>query len=283
MAVPEQKSNPFWWLAAGFFVLWVANVFIPVPVEMLHAGTLISTAVFLAIPILALYYAGRLNWSPLRAAITLVVCLAVVGALALFQTKVHGQLQTAVYSGIFQMARIGWPLALGVLVASLVKDKNLLLPIAIVLATVDILAVFAPAGTVKQGLQSPAIRPIFDTLAYQIPKFGTATPAAQMGPADPLFLGMFFYAIHKFGMRARETLLWMLPALLVYLLIVLFFGGERFFGIPLGALPALVPIGIVIVAVNWREFALTRQEKAMTATLGILCLSAIAAAFFLWK
>jgi hypothetical protein len=49
------------------------------------------------------------------------------------------------------------------------------------------------------------------------------------------------------------------------------------YGIPLRALPALVPIGIIVIAVNWREFQLTKQERAMTAALGVVCLLVISA------
>jgi hypothetical protein len=104
-----------------------------------------------------------------------------------------------------------------------------------------------------------------------------------MGPADPLFLGMFFYAVHKFQMRAKETLLWMVPALALYLVVVLAFGSKTFFGISLGALPALVPIGAVLVLVNRKEFHLTREERISTIGVAVLCVAAIVAAFIVWR
>jgi hypothetical protein len=169
------------------------------------------------------------------------------------------------------------------LISGLIKDRNLLLPIAIVLATVDILAVFAPAGTVNQGLESPTIRPIFDALAYQVPKAGTAMPLAQMGPADPLFIAMFLLAIHKFGMRFRKTILWMLPALAAYLLVVIAFGNETLFGFSLGALPALVPIGLVVAVVNAKEFRMSKSEAAMTIGVAALCCALLVALATVWR
>ena len=173
--------------------------------------------------------------------------------------------------GLVQLARFGWPAALGFLISGIVRDKNLLLPIAIVLLTIDILAVFAPSGTVKQGLSSPTIRPIFDAMAYQVPEAGSARPLAQMGPADPLFIAMFLHALYKFRMNFRGTIVWLIPTLIAYLAIVLFAGDSKFLGFSLAALPALVPICIVVVALNARYFRPSKPELAMTVGVATVC------------
>jgi hypothetical protein len=272
----SRAAVSFLSVVALFLLLWMANAAITVPVAAIPAGNAIATILFMGIPVIGLYMGCRLDWTPFKAIATLVLCLAALAGLSLLATS-------PLSTGLMQLARLGWPMALGVLISSLIKDKNLLLPIAIVLAAVDFLAVLSPVGTVKHGLQSSTIRPVFDVLAFQLPKFGSITPTAQMGPADPLFLGMFFFAIHKFGTRSRETLLWMLPALVLYLSIVIVYGKSSVMGIPLGALPALVPIGAVVVAVNWREFSLSPSEKLMTAFVAILCVAAMIAAFISWQ
>jgi hypothetical protein len=104
-----------------------------------------------------------------------------------------------------------------------------------------------------------------------------------MGPADPLFIAMFLYAVRKFDMRFRQTLLWLIPALAIYLGIVLVFGDRSLWGISLGALPALVPIGIVVVAVNAREFKMSKQEAAMTAGVLAVCACLIVLLATVWK
>ena len=267
---------------AVFFGLWILNALLRVPIADVRVGGLVAAVLFISLPVLAIYFGAALQWRPLVSLLVLVLCFVVVWLCSVAIHSVAG-LQGAFVSGLLQVARIGWPMALGFLICGLVKDKNLLLPIAIVLATVDILAVLSPMGTVRLGLQNPAIRPIFDAFAFQIPKFGAVSPAAQMGPADPLFLGMFFYALHKFKMRAQATLFWIIPALALYLFIVLRFGSVRVAGISLGALPALVPIGIVIVAVNWREFSMSREEKGMTFAVALLALVLLLGAFLVWR
>ena len=263
--------------AAAYFALWVINARAPIPVERLFLASVLATIVFIGIPIIGLYLGGRMQWGPATSVCALAGCLAVLGALLLARVP-----PTPETTGIAQLARIGWPMALGFLVAGLVKDRNLIPPIAIVLATVDILAVFAPVGTVKIAMHNEKIRPIFDAVAIQVPKVGTALPVAQMGPADFLFLGMFFYAIFKFGMRAKETLYWVAPALAIYLAIVVFWGDKKLFGLPLGALPALVPIGVAVVVANRDQFSMTKQEKAMTFGVLALCLAVLMIAAVLW-
>ena len=261
-------------LLALFGLLWVVNSAVAVPIAWLGAANVVVTVVFVALPIVIIAVAARLNWPPLVAILTGIVCLCIVvflrgGGIAL--------------DGVVQIARFGWPAALGILITGLIKDKNLLLPIAIVLATVDILAVFAPAGTVKQSLESPTIRPIFDAMAYQVPEAGTARPLAQMGPADPLFIAMFLYAVRKFKMRFKQTILWLIPALVAYLFIVLVYGDQSLWGVPLGALPALVPVGIVVALTNAREFKMSKQEAFMTIGVAALCASLIVALFTFWR
>jgi hypothetical protein len=261
-------------LIALFWVLWVANAYLRIPLDALHIANIVVTVIFVALPIFIIAAAVRLNWPPLVSILGCAACLAIVALL-----RGGGP----ALDGVVQIARFGWPAAIGILISGLIKDKNLLLPIAIVLATVDILAVFAPAGTVQQGLENPTIRPIFDALAYQVPEAGTATPLAQMGPADPLFIAMFLYAIRKFKMRFKQTILWMVPALAAYLWIVLAYGDRTLWGFSLGMLPALVPIGLVVAIVNAREFKMSKQEAMMTIGVATLCAGLIFMLFTVWR
>jgi hypothetical protein len=273
----KRSGLPLIAAAAAYFAIWAINARSPIPLERLFLASFLATVAFVGLPIVGLYLGGRMQWKPTTSVCVLAGCLAVLGALLL--AKIPPTPET---TGIAQLARIGWPMALGFLVAGLVKDRNLLPPIAMVLATVDILAVFAPVGTVKIAMHSEKIRPIFDAVAIQVPKAGTALPMAQMGPADFLFLGMFFYAIFKFGMRAKETLYWVIPALAIYLSIVIFWGDKQLFGLPLGTLPALVPIGAAVVIANRDQFSMSKQEKAMTYAVLVLCLAVLVIAAILW-
>ena len=254
-------------LATVFVASWFINANLKLRLDWLPAVNALATVIFVGLPIATIAAAARIRWRPIGAASACATFLAIVVLL-----RGGG----ALLDGIVQLARFGWPAAFGFLISGLIRDKNLLLPIAIVLLTVDILAVFAPSGTVKQGLSSPTIRPIFDALAYQVPEAGSARPLAQMGPADPLFIGMFLHAIHKFRMNFRGTILWLIPALVAYLAIVLLAGDSNLLGFSLSALPALVPISIVVVSLNAKYFKPSRQELQMTIGVAIVCAALIA-------
>jgi hypothetical protein len=178
-------------------------------------------------------------------------------------------------TAVGQQALVAWCLAVGAMIALLLKDRNLLLPVAIFLALFDMWLVFAPEGVVNQTV----VRGTGQALAavgYQIPKpqtvasGGYAAPLAYVGPADYLFLAMFFVALFRFGMRTRETFRVAVPVLAAYLLVVLLLGQVEIGPIRLGALPALVPIGAVVLIVNRKEFRLTKDELYATLLLAVL-------------
>ncbi|MCH8274389.1 MAG: hypothetical protein IH851_06340 [Armatimonadetes bacterium] len=269
-------------LLAGFAVPLIA-----VPEQWVEAGKALSSALFISLPIFAIFFGSALPWR--RSAVVAALVLGVAAAVLLAMTDrwvAPGPAVGALVSALSQVAVLIWAGALGVLIATFIRDRNLLLPMAAVLATTDIIAVLTPVGPVKRALESDQGRAAFEMFAYTVPQFGQAKavgilPVAFVGPADFLFLAMFFAVIHRFGMRARETLVWVVPALAVYLGIVLFFGDAEVLGVPLRALPALVPIGLVVLAVNWREFRMSPQEKLMTGAVVLVCVLAVVAAFAL--
>jgi hypothetical protein len=117
-----------------------------------------------------------------------------------------------------------------------------------------------------------AVPKALPTVAYQIPQVaqsGSApvgvpvAPFAYIGPADFLFMGMFFVCVYRFNMRVAATLKWLLIAIAVYLALAVVIGT---------AVPLLVPIGLSVLIVNLPEFNLTRDEwigTAMVAALGL--------------
>jgi hypothetical protein len=157
---------------------------------------------------------------------------------------------------------------LGALLATTLKEPNLIPPVAIFLAGFDMLAIFWPESPTQRIL---AAHPqMFQSIAASVPSI-TGGPLAYIGPADFFFLAMFFIALHRFRLRTGTTFKWMMLTLLLYIGIVICFGGVSIGPITLGMLPALVPIGIVTLLVNWPEFRLTAEEKWMT--LVVACFS----------
>ncbi len=249
----------------GLAVLRVLLGYLAVPLPLIPFAKVLVGAIFLGAPIMALFFAARARWTPALAT------AFVVGGLALHfgPAVVAGSISPGPLAGILgAVAQAGLPIwcaGLGALIATLVKEKNILIPIAIFLVIFDAFLVLTDVGITQQILQKAP--KVFESVALSIPSVQTAPtagqvrPAAYAGPADFVFLAMFFIALFRFRMRTAETLRAVVPVLLAYLLLVVLVG------VPL---PALVPIGLTVLVVNRREFRLTRDEWAATGLVAVL-------------
>jgi hypothetical protein len=243
--------------------------FLRFPDSVVALLDIFTAAFFLGAPIIGIYYAASDRWTFGKALIFLVIGLAVQVGLGSAIPSLKDSPFVNLVEAVSQAALPVWCCGLGALIAVMLRDKNMLLPIAVFLAILDMMLVFTDVGTVNQALKKAPSR--FTNVALSLPKVQSASApetkghrlAAQSyaGPADLVFLGMFFVAIFKYDMRAKATIRAIIPTLLIYLALVPVFG----------ALPALVPIGSVVLIVNWREFKLKKEELAMT--LGIIALA----------
>jgi len=234
------------------------------------AINLILTVVFVAMPILALFRAAGYPWTSTRAGAFLGIGVGMhLGGVLAARAAGPG----AFGIGLEALAQTGlmvWTVGLGALLALLLKDRNLLLPVAIFLAGFDAFLILTPTSLPQQVMQRAP--ELFQQVAVRIPGVGVSA-MAYVGPADLFFLAMFFIALHRFGMRVRETYRWIVPVLVGYLMVVILLGEFRFAGVPLGSLPALVPIGITVLLVNRSEFQLTRDERQATWVVALIALA----------
>ena len=246
--------------------------FMDVSPGMLMPATLLITAVFIAVPVFAIYKAASHPWTS-----KLAIVFVVIGVVIHFTLYLAWK-QGLVGSGSFALAvtslsQVGfflWCMGLGVLVATLLKDKNLIIPVSLFLAAYDVFLVLTPMGITKKIMQAaPEVLP---AIGYKIPSIGNVAPYAIIGPADFLFMGMFFVSIYRFKMKSKETLLWLIPAILVYLLLSMF----------VKALPLLVPIGLTVLIVNWKEFNMNKEERNSTIGLFVV-LALVLGGLFAWS
>ncbi len=254
--------------------------YVSFPLGALPVIDLVLAALFVGAPILALFYGANARWTWQTATVFVVGGLALQAAIMAFLSLVRVPPQAeGILVAIAQIALPCWCVGLGALLATLIKEKNIILPIAIFLAGYDFFLVLSPQGPTQRLLK--AIQPVFTKVAGQVPAasaaptHGLAHAGAFIGMADFVFLAMFFIALFRFRMRTRATLYAIIPALIVYLLIVLLFGSQTLFGFSLSALPALVPIGLTVLAVNWKEFKLTRDERLSTLVLAIIAIGVV--------
>jgi len=280
LSSPVRKPRGFVTFALVLLGLVVVDVLLGVaqfPIEWDRFLSPIITAIYVTAPIWALFEASREKWN-WKLAVRFIVFGVLIHLLVL--VKLHPpttQFQficARALAGLIQSGLLTWCLGLGALLATLLKDKNLLLPVAIFLAAFDIFVILTPGGPTQQIM---AAHPeMFSKIAYTIPRAGfigaeaSSAIAARIGPADMFLLAMFFIALNRFEMRAAATFRAMAGALVVYLLVVIVFGKYRLGPIRLDALPALVPIGAVILIVNRKEFSLTREEQLSTAVVAVI-------------
>lgn len=243
--------------------------FVSVPLAWVDLLSVVTTIVFMATPVYAIYCVAKFNWTA-RWGLLFLVVGAFFHVGAYFLADQPPSLAQAVISAIgMQFGLVTWCVGLGVLLTRLFREKNLLLPVALFLAVLDMFLVLTPVGpTGRIARENPnkITRAFYETPRVQnVPTGGKARPLAFVGPADFLFVAMFSVALFRFGMRTRETLWWMMGTLVCYLLVTILFGSVHLFGtVSLGALPALVPIGACVLIVNRKEFELSKDEKIST-------------------
>ena len=156
-----------------------------------------------------------------------------------------------------------------------IRDKNLMIPVAIFLVGFDMFLVFNPSSPTRIALDAaPGVTQNFLASVPQAKSVGAPKAGvqdlAQVGPADMLFAATFFALMFRFGMRAKQTLYWMAPVLVVYLLLVVYFGHVNIGPLSLAMLPAMVPIGLTVLLVNWRHFKLQGQEVVGVVLVALL-------------
>lgn len=273
----ESNGTGLRWFFGIAIVIALINLvfaFTPVIPGLVRPLSLFAVVLLMALPVLAIFKAGDHAWTPGKAALLLV---GGIGLQAASIVLVQGPLkQTQLGGVVFQVGQIGlmmWCVALGALLATMLKEKNLLLPVALFLIAFDFFLVLTPMGFTQKIMK--AAPQILEQGGYRLPEV-TATPTmgpvgafAYVGPADFVFMGMFFIALFRWKMRVRETLLLLIPALIAYMGIVLFTGQS---------LPALVPIGLVVLLVNLREFKMNRDEW-----IGTGLVAALAAGLLIWS
>lgn len=168
--------------------------------------------------------------------------------------------------GLMGLFLIWFATGVGVLIARLVREMKILLPMAVVLALVDLYVVFG-GGLVTQAqsgnapVAAAAVKALTVALPTASPKTGAAPMQLAVGFADFLFIATFFACFARFGVSSRRTFYALCLVLTGYMMIV---------ATQDVSLPALVPIAVVIVGMNLRHFQYTREERFAMLYAGII-------------
>lgn len=278
---PSGRSVTHWlWAGLACLIalafLRVVIGFVSLPISLLGPANFMIGALFLGTPLIAIVIASRFSWRPGHALVAVLIGFALQFGCFAVNSQVfrfHGP----VAPWLVAFGQVGLPIwcaGLGALIATLIKERNLLVPIAVFLILYDAFLVLSPQGiTGKVVREAPQM---LSNFAVQIPQVkagpakGSVDPGTLAGPADFVFLAMFMIAIYRFGMRGKQTAQLVIPVLLAYMFIV------QTLSIPL---PALVPIGACVMIANWGELKLTRDEKLSTVFIALIGLALLTWSF----
>lgn len=156
---------------------------------------------------------------------------------------------------------------LGRLAARLVREKNLLLPVAVVASLVDFVGVYWGVVATMEKTAPEVVKQLSAQTPVELPAGSPVPTMAMAGMGDFLFLALFFAIVQRFGMRLGRTVWASLAALAAAHLA--FALSDR--------LPGLPFISAGVLAANWREMSFTPQEKRALAIAGAIVLIALGA------
>jgi len=157
---------------------------------------------------------------------------------------------------------------IGGLIARIVREAKILLPLGIVAGLIDIVGAMTPMGfTNKMVTSHPAV---VSHVSVHMPTVA-GIQVATIGPGDLLFIAFFFAVVHRHKLNTRWTFR------LVYSLLTLSMLLVQIFGFPIGA---LAPMGIGVIVANWKHFTYSREEKFAMLYASLISLAAAIGFFY---
>lgn len=166
---------------------------------------------------------------------------------------------------------------LGILLSRIIREANVLLPVALVAMLVDLVGAMTSIGFTQNVVASnPAL---VRGVSVPVPTVGSAGPHGGLhilgfiGPGDALFMAFFFAVALRLGLNVRGTFWWMYGLLTVTMLAVLFTGIN---------IAALIPMGLAVLIANRRYFRLKREEIFATVYAALLIL-VLVGGFYLYS
>ncbi|MBW3625463.1 MAG: hypothetical protein KY468_18870 [Armatimonadetes bacterium] len=222
------------------------------------AGLFISLVPMMLLQLLLVRYLSAWEGSLAARMGVFLASAAIWGSLILLFSRVGGppgMFLDLVLGPWTNLSLIAATVLLGAFISLAVKDAPLLLPVLLVGGIVDYWGVYY--GTTHQVIKNAP--QIVERVSAKVPSVsfgGIYVPPTTIGPGDFLFLGIFFACMYRFGFDVKRTF-WMFYVLLLVSLVLV-----NVFPIPI---PALVPMAVAMLAVNWRKLRLSRAELYATA------------------
>lgn len=159
---------------------------------------------------------------------------------------------------------------IGTLLSRIIREVNVLLPVAFVAMPIDYIGAMTPTGyTHDMVMHHPNI---VRSVSVSVPVFHGVAPIGFIGPGDVLFVAFFLAVVQNLKLNERGTFWWMYVLLTGTMLAVTIFGVN---------VAALVPMGIAVLVANFRYFRLQRSEVFASIYAAIIVL-VIVTAFYVY-
>ena len=164
---------------------------------------------------------------------------------------------------------------LGILLSPIIREPNVLLPVALVAMPIDYLGAMTSIGfTQNMVANHPGI---VRGVSVPVPSVGGSAhhgglhPIGFIGPGDILFVAFFFAVVLRLNLNVRGTFWWIYGLLTLTMLVVLVMGIN---------IAALVPMGLAVLIANFRYFKLKREEVFATVYAALFILALITGFYF---
>ncbi len=172
----------------------------------------------------------------------------------------------------------------GQIIARLIRERALLVPVGIIAGLVDFWGVFwgpvgnwsasSPVAVTKMASAASAavMVPNNVVVPHQLEMLVRIAPPSSIGIGDFVFLAMFLTCAYRLDFSPKRTM-WGIFCGMLLCSVVMALNGMRLFPIDLNYLPGLVFIAGGVLLANIRSWQLSRQEWLMTlALVGVLLL-----------
>jgi hypothetical protein len=221
------------------------------------AGGVVLTVLFTAALLAAAALAGRLRLSWWHELAGMVLGVGLWYVLADLGEK--GSTLRLVTLPAADVMFLGACVLAGRLLSRILRERNILLPIAIVLAGADLFTVFlGPTAAFLEHAPE-----LVAQVSVKLPEVGSAAGPegaaglahmATLGPGDTIFAALLFACVARFGLSLRANYRWMALVVAGFLALVI--------AVPaLPPLPVLPAMAVAFLLANRGQFDLSAEER----------------------
>ncbi|MHB1457609.1 MAG: hypothetical protein ACYC0V_11910 [Armatimonadota bacterium] len=190
------------------------------------------------------------------------LCIFIGITFLLMKTHISIPFILALTMAIRDMSLMIFAAALGCIISFIIKEPNIVVPVALFAAVVDYWGVTSGPLSVVLA-KRPAI---LDVVSVHMPVPIVNAPGTLIGLGDFVFLGIFFSILYRFALNTKLSF-WLGYAFLTVTMFIVTAVDV--------AIPALVPIGAAIIIANYKAIELKRDEKLATLYVGIIIFAAL--------